>query len=1813
MKKILSLAVCTALVANIAPLHIKANESGGDVQVSENGNRITIGNGYIKRVFENNNGKWKTVSIDNKRIDEQFKPAEGSEDFVINLVNGQKTEEQKPVVTPPTQALDRTTWQATLKNKDGVEFSHPEYLFDGDKNTYVDEYQKAGFPISLEIDLGSKQEVSSFSFLKRPGFSDQAYGFNGTLGKYKVYISDDQTNWNEVANGEFTKEDYNLHQEGNLYNVGDVVYANLNATYKTQYVKLEALSDALGSTEEFTGAEFNLYSDKTSAGIPQKEVSLAGSNVTFKGKSTDKLTDGNLNFAVSGNVNDEIVFDLGSVQTIGSFAYQKRPGFHDANYGLNGTMGKYELYVSDNGTDWTPAGKGEFVRDDYNLHSVVLSENTQTSDGKYNVGDTLHNVGDLVYGNFNSVYTTRFVKIVPKSDCMGGTNEFQATEIKLYSDQKFESKKDDTDTDIRSSELTVSENGITTKNNEVRVSFDTYEKDGVNWDIDMVTVMENDKYYMNSYLEITVDKPEEAKIDYIDFDNFVIPEGTSGVWSIPEENKISSMWIGKHELMLGQPIYADGLFFGSEFPAQDTDVNDQNAMQIRYYSGKSIAKMASDGQNVTNEGKTYRTWNNVVGAAQGTPTDVVQTDFFNYIEDIATPSDFRKQYNSWYDNMMNINDESIEKSFLGAEKGLAENGVEPLDSYVVDDGWNNYNNDIGGVNAPGESGTTKNQTGFWEFNSKFPNELYTSTELTDKFQSSFGVWVGPQGGYNFFGGFAKYLEAMGTAEMQSNSALGNVICTGSRTYLKNFEDRFIDYQTRFNIDYWKWDGFASRPCNNPNHNHMTGGDHDMYYTSDMWEAWTDVIEHARAARAQEGKGLWINATCYVNLSPWLLQWVNTVWVQDSGDTGEAGASGERHQRKIYYRDNVYYNLYKKNQIQFPLKNIYNHDPIYGVSDASKATTEVFREYLLDNAMRGTAFWELYYSPSLFDEEKWEVTADVLDFAETNHNVLKNAKLFVQEGKNPSNGVYGYSAWNNKKGFVSFVNPTATKQTYELTLDNIVGVPTSMKGLKEYSIYPYAAGTTGKTVSYGDTLKVTLEPNSSVIYQYGNTDSKAPEFVSAKITKKDAVEVRFNERVSDDIKFKVNGKSAEAVLQDDYRTFEVKASDLSDAANLSISGIKDVYGNEASAVEVESRTAKEIAKVASKEDVKGDVSESKSDSKTLLNLKNKAYTITENGIKGDDDFSVSMTVDTKSSNTVLLKQDDDFQLSIDADGYVVFNVKGQQVTSKENVTTVVEHASGKFNTNEYKESVTQTTTIGKVNDGKLHVVHAVREPNGMLKLYVDGRLATSAYDKKNHGADLSGAPVVLGSTKFTGFVGDVVVRNSALYYDDAQKAADHLGINATSKKLSKKGWDAEACSQQTDEVGTGGDGSAKDVLDNKLNTYWHSNYSGQDHCGGTHTLTVSFGKEITFDSLEYVARQGAGNGTWTSATVYGIDKSGNETKIAEVSDMKLTNNKYEFAFDQSQTFKVVRFEVQGSGGFASAAEINATVKVQQQDTEKVLDLQNKAQELLNSVNSEDYTKDSYKKFVKAVDAIMDMSAFTSEEEVAALDAKLRDAYNNLKAESPSTVNKDALTQALQKYAGYKEAEYTAESWKAFAQAYAGAREVKDDANATQEAVDAAVEKLNAAANNLVKAENPSTVNKEALTQALQKYAEYKEAEYTAESWKAFAQAYAGAREVNDNANATQEAVDAAVEKLNVAAKKLVKAEKPVDPEKPGKPENPDKPNKPETAEKPSKPGKPAKPGKVTTGLQTNTGILMVAGTLAIAGFGVLVALARRKRY
>ncbi len=230
------------------------------------------------REFSIENGKVLTSEIENSRANTNLVPQLGSEDFIINTIQ-ENSDLPEVEANSPKEVLDRANWNAILTANSGTAYpaTDIEKLFDGDKNTYIDSYnitgyptslkidlgevktvssfsyQKrpgftdanygdgdkntyidsyniTGYPTSLKIDLGEVKTVSSFSYQKRPGFTDANYGKNGTMGQYKLYVSEDGENWTEAGEGEFTREDFNLHQEGNLHNVGDVVYGNFDKT-----------------------------------------------------------------------------------------------------------------------------------------------------------------------------------------------------------------------------------------------------------------------------------------------------------------------------------------------------------------------------------------------------------------------------------------------------------------------------------------------------------------------------------------------------------------------------------------------------------------------------------------------------------------------------------------------------------------------------------------------------------------------------------------------------------------------------------------------------------------------------------------------------------------------------------------------------------------------------------------------------------------------------------------------------------------------------------------------------------------------------------------------------------------------------------------------------------------------------------------------------------------------------------------------------------------------------------------------------------------------------------------------------------------------------------------------------------------------------------------------------------------------------------------------------------------------------------------------------------------------------------------------
>ncbi len=149
-----------------------------------------------------------------------------------------------------------------------------------------------------------------------------------------------------------------------------------------------------------------------------------------------------------------------------------------------------------------------------------------------------------------------------------------------------------------------------------------------------------------------------------------------------------------------------------------------------------------------------------------------------------------------------------------------------------------------------------------------------------------------------------------------------------------------------------------------------------------------------------------------------------------------------------------------------------------------------------------------------------------------------------------------------------------------------------------------------------------------------------------------------------------------------------------------------------------------------------------------------------------------------------------------------------------------------------------------------------------------------------------------------------------------------------------------------------------------------------------------------------------------------------------------------------------------------------------------------------------------------------------------------AILNYYVDKAEGVDKSALEAAINSYSAYVEIDYTAESWKPFADALANAKTVLANEAATQEDVDAAEEALINAAKGLIKVEKPTdTVNKNALKTMIEKVEELNEKDYSTASWKTLQDSLDAAKGILADENATQAMVDQAYINLVTAWKNL----------------------------------------------------------------------------
>lgn len=778
-------------------------------------------------------------------------------------------------------------------------------------------------------------------------------------------------------------------------------------------------------------------------------------------------------------------------------------------------------------------------------------------------------------------------------------------------------KKEIKASDIKVSDISSVREGEISK---YTVTFSSFDVKDSKIEVKLVYILNDFRCYIRKYLELRYVKRgvKDIILDGITFERFTF-DSSLKFWSVPKQKDAETKGFA---LSLGQPVYVNGFYFGCEFPVAINKIKNYNAMST-YYSGKKLSELIG--------ADSYISHKSVAGGADSDIFEDVQKAFFEYIKDISKPVYLRRQYNSWYDNMLNITKENINSSFLEIEKQMTKTGEPPLDSYVADDGWNDYSGD------------------FWGFNKNFPDELYPFKNLAESLGSKFGLWLGPRGGYtNDTIKFANRIQKAGNGFVNKQA---KDICVGSKKYTQKTTELLLDFQKRFNINYFKLDGFAQYACTNKNHDHLTGGYKDVYFFSDTWERWIKAFEKFNLCG---GSDFWINLTCYAWPSAWFLQWVNSVWMQISFDVGFIGKKGNvsDKDRMLSYRDELYLDFSRVRQFQFPQRALYNHDPIYGKEAKVSMSDDEFREYLFTMATRGTQFWELYYSHSMMNEAKWRINYSCMRFIEENISILSNSIVF---GGRPSKSeVYGFSCFGDHEGIVSLRNSGSSAQSYTLKLDEKIGVNKSFSFGELYTVLPYNTEGSQGAYSYGDEIKIDLNPYQTKILHFGKKNRKLEAVYSKALSDKKLL-VTFNQFVDISDSFSSKNSITAKELLEDYMSAVFTFEETFDESNRIV--ISSVKGDTAVFSDVE------IGFNYYENDL-----------------------ITDGSIKGKRDFSVVVNL-TEKNEGVLFSQGDELEISVEKDGYVRFRIGAFTLKS---VTTAFEAVQ----------------------------ITAVRERNNVMKLYLD---------------------------------------------------------------------------------------------------------------------------------------------------------------------------------------------------------------------------------------------------------------------------------------------------------------------------------------------------------------------------------------------------------------------------------------------------------------------------------------------------------------
>lgn len=418
---------------------------------------------------------------------------------------------------------------------------------------------------------------------------------------------------------------------------------------------------------------------------------------------------------------------------------------------------------------------------------------------------------------------------------------------------------------------------------------------------------------------------------------------------------------------------------------------------------------------------------------------------FNEFINAMRPRPYRPylHYNSWMDIgfFTTYTEQDVLKRMDSYANELIKKRGVKLDGFLLDDGWDD-------------------RTGKWLFGPAFKNGFGGVKEKADSLNTSVGLWLSPWGGYNK----PRDIRVSHAKENGFETVDGKLALSGPN-YFRNFNEQIIKLIKNEHITSFKLDGMGNA------NSYIQGST----FASDF-DASIELIKNMRAAN----KNLFINLTTGTNASPSWLFYADSIWRQ--GDDINVYGKGSPAQRWMTYRDaETWRSIVRKGPL-FPLNSLMYH----GIVSAEHAyfglekvqTDSDFADQVWSYFATGTQLQELYITPSMLNDAKWDTLANAAKWSRENSNVLVDTHWI---GNDPTAlEVYGWASWSKEKALFGLRNPSDKEQSYYLDLTRDFEIPQGQA--TQFTLKPVYGDNATLAADYQKPVVITLKPLETLVIE-----------------------------------------------------------------------------------------------------------------------------------------------------------------------------------------------------------------------------------------------------------------------------------------------------------------------------------------------------------------------------------------------------------------------------------------------------------------------------------------------------------------------------------------------------------------------------------------------------------------------------------------------------------------------------------------------------------------------------------------------------------